>query len=201
MGVVINTNISSISAARALDSTRSDLERAMERLSSGKRINSASDDATGMAVAAKMRGDIRSLDQAVRNANDGISLVNTYDGAAAEVEQILVRIRELAIQSSSDTYASADRTQADQEFDALIAEINRIDDNTKFNTQVVAGATFTFQIGATTADTLAFQSNSIDATTLTVASGLDTAANATATLGQVDIALGKLATARAEAGS
>jgi len=200
-GVVANTNISSISASRILARNRNDLEKAMERLSSGKRINSASDDATGMAVAAKMRGDIRSLDQAVRNANDGISLVNTYDGAAAEVEQMLIRMRELAVQANSDTYAAADRAQADQKFDALVAEINRIDANTKFNTQVTAGATFTFQIGATTADTLAFASNDIDATSLTVASGLDTATNAAATIGQVDVALGKLATARAEAGA
>ena len=88
-GVVANTNVPSISASRILARNRSDLERAMERLSSGKRINSAADDATGMAVSAKMRADIRSMDQAVRNANDGISLINTYDGAAAEIEAVL----------------------------------------------------------------------------------------------------------------
>ncbi len=85
MGVVVNTNVSSLSAARILAKNRDGLEQAMTRLASGKRINSASDDAAGMAVAAKLRADVRSLNQAVRNANDGISLVATYDGAAAEV--------------------------------------------------------------------------------------------------------------------
>ena len=96
MGVVVNTNISSITASRILSENRADLEKAMERLASGKRINSAADDAAGMAVAAKMRADIGSLNQSVRNTNDAISLVNTYDGAAAEIESILIRMRELA---------------------------------------------------------------------------------------------------------
>jgi flagellin len=111
-GIVANTNISSISASRILAGNRADLERAMERLASGKRINSAADDATGLAVAAKMRGDIRSLDQAVRNTNDAISLVNTYDGASAEIEQILVRMRELATQASNGTYENTDLAYA-----------------------------------------------------------------------------------------
>ena len=91
MGVVVNTNIPSISASRILANNRSDLERAMERLSSGKRINSAKDDAAGSAVAAKLRADITSINQAVRNTNDGISLLNTYDGAASELRRSLQR--------------------------------------------------------------------------------------------------------------
>ena len=97
MGVVVNTNISSITASRILSENRADLEKAMERLASGKRINSAADDAAGMAVSAKMRADIRSLNQSVRNVNDAISLVNTYDGAASEIESILIRMREAVI--------------------------------------------------------------------------------------------------------
>ena len=126
MGVVINTNISSITASRILSENRADLEKAMERLASGKRINSANDDAAGMAVAAKMRADIRSLNQAVRNTNDAISLVNTYDGAAAEIESILIRMRELAVQANNGTYEAADRTNADYEYTALKTEIRRI---------------------------------------------------------------------------
>jgi flagellin len=90
MGVVVNTNISSVTASRILSENRADLEKAMERLASGKRINSAADDAAGMAVAAKMRADISSLNQSVRNTNDAISLVNTYDGAAAEIESSFI---------------------------------------------------------------------------------------------------------------
>ena len=157
MGVVVNTNIPSISASRILSNNRSDLEQAMERLSSGKRINSAKDDAAGMAVAAKMRADVRSLNQAVRNTNDAISLVNTYDGAASEIESILIRMRELAVQSKNGTYESADRTNADYEYTALKNEIKRIAQVTTFNRQLVAGSTaavastdvsFSFYVGS-----------------------------------------------------
>ena len=133
MGVVVNTNISSITASRILSENRADLEKSMERLASGKRINSAADDAAGMAVAAKMRADIGSLNQAVRNTNDAISLVNTYDGAAQEIESILIRMRELAVQAKNGTYESADRTNADYEYTALKEEIKRIADVTAFN--------------------------------------------------------------------
>ena len=157
MGVVVNTNIPSISASRILSNNRSDLEQAMERLSSGKRINSAKDDAAGMAVAAKMRADVRSLNQAVRNTNDAISLVNTYDGAASEIESILIRMRELAVQAKNGTYESADRTNADYEYTALKNEIKRIAQVTTFNRQLVAGSTaavastdvsFSFYVGS-----------------------------------------------------
>ena len=157
MGVVVNTNIPSISASRILSNNRSDLEQAMERLSSGKRINSAKDDAAGMAVAAKMRADVRSLNQAVRNTNDAISLVSTYDGAASEIESILIRMRELAVQAKNGTYESADRTNADYEYTALKNEIKRIAQVTTFNRQLVAGSTaavastdvsFSFYVGS-----------------------------------------------------
>jgi len=122
MAVVINTNNSSATASRILSENRRDLEQSMERLASGKRINSASDDAAGMAVAAKMGADIRSLTQAIRNTNDAISLVNTYDGAAAEIENILIRMRELAVQSKTGTYEDADRTNANYEYEPVNAE-------------------------------------------------------------------------------
>ena len=116
MAVVINNNNSSATASRILSENRRDLEQSMERLASGKRINSASDDAAGMAVAAKMGADISSLTQAIRNTNDAISLVNTYDGAAAEIENILIRMRELAVQSKTGTYEDADRINANYEY-------------------------------------------------------------------------------------
>jgi len=133
MGISANTNISSIAAARAVYETRTDLEKAMERLSSGKRINSSSDDAAGQTVVSRMRAQIVSLNQAIRNTGDGLSMMNTYDGAADEIEDILVRIRELATQAQSGTYTSVDRDNASLEVSALVTEINRIASKTQFN--------------------------------------------------------------------
>ena len=202
-GVVANTNVSSLQASRILSRNRQDLERAMERLSSGKRINTAADDATGMAVSAKIRADVRSLDQAVRNANDGISFINTYDGAASEIEGILVRMRELATQSQSGTYTTSDLAHADAEFTQLAAEITRIDSNTQFNRRAYDDAT-TLQIGSTTSDTLPFDGDdlAIHSSALVLDDDrLVTAASASSALVAVDAALAILATARAEAGA
>lgn len=200
-GVVLNTNISSIGASRLLAENRDALSTAMERLSSGKRINSSSDDAAGMAVAAKMRADSRSIDQAVRNANDGLSFVNTYDGAASEVESILVRMRELATQAQTGTYTAADLAHADAEFVELANEMGRIDSNTQFNRIGIKTST-KIQIGSTTSDTLTFQGDGIGSTALGVADDrLTTAASASAALVAVDAGLALLATARAEAGA
>jgi len=206
IGVVANTNVSSISASRILAANRADLEKAMERLSSGKRINSASDDAAGMAVAAKIRADVRSLDQAVRNANDAVSLINTYDGAAAEIENILVRMRELAIQNSNGTYENSDRNQAQLEFSKLQEEIDRIAQNTQFNRKSLAVSTsnsFNFQIGATSADTLAVSLNGLTTTDLGSVSGagISTLSVAQTAIGTIDDALDDLASARSEAGA
>jgi flagellin len=203
MGVVINTNISSISASRILSRNRDEMEQAMERLSSGKRINSSADDATGMAVAAKMRADVRSLDQAVRNANDGLSLINTYDGAATEIETMLVRMRELATQGMSATYTTDDLAHANAEFQQLISEIDRIGTHTKFNRTAVDAA-FTLQIGATTNDYVVFDGNAITTTGLNASLAtqtITTHALASTALGVVDTALSALSTARAEAGA
>ena len=226
MGVVVNTNIPSISASRILSNNRSDLEQAMERLSSGKRINSAKDDAAGMAVAAKMRADIRSLNQAVRNTNDAISLVNTYDGAASEIESILIRMRELAVQAKNGTYESADRTNADYEYTALKSEIARIANVTSFNRQLLANGsasvgasadtTFQFYVGSDvtkTGNTITYSAGGLDLKlveqTGTVsdesASGglrtILTAAAAGSAVAQLDLAITDLAARRAQAGA
>ena len=219
MPVVINTNISSITASRILGNNRSDLETAMERLASGKRINSANDDAAGMAVAAKMRADIRSLNQAVRNTNDAISLVNTYDGGAAEIEQILIRMRELAVQANTGTYAAGDLTNANYEYSALKSEIERIAGVTSFNRRALgqgktsdAGATstsaavFTFFVGsdvARTGNSVSFTGKALDLNKA-VTGGLksiDTAALAGSAVAHLDTALNTLTQNRAEAGA
>lgn len=219
MAVVINSNISSITASRILTGNRSELEQAMERLASGKRINSASDDAAGMAVAAKMRADIRSLNQAVRNTNDAISLVNTYDGAASEIESILIRMRELAVQAKTGTYTDADLTNANYEYDALKTEIVRITATTTFNRQNIAGAsgttggtgsaanTLTFYVGADTARTgnsIVFSGESLNLNMTTSASDLKSITstpNATSAVASVDDALNTLSINRARAGA
>lgn len=211
MGVVVNTNAASIAASRILDRNRQYLQATMERLSSGKRINSAADDAAGMAVAAKLRADVRSLNQAVRNTNDAISLVNTYDGASAEVENILIRMRELAVQSANGTYEDADRALAQEEIDALILEIDRIAENTTFNRQNIADASlnvgvFKFRVGpqSSTDDDVTVTLGSLQATDLDAGVGtadVSTAANASTAVGNIDEALDTLAENRAVAGA
>jgi len=219
VAVVINSNVSSITASRILTGNRAELEKAMERLASGKRINSAADDAAGMAVAAKMRADIRSLNQAVRNTNDAISLVNTYDGAATEVESILIRMRELAVQAKTGTYTDADLTNANYEYDALKTEIVRITATTTFNRLNIAGASgttggtgsaansLTFYVGADTARTgnsIVFSGESLNLNMTVSASDLKTitsTTNATSAVASVDDALITLAVDRARAGA
>ncbi len=133
MAMVINTNMASLNAVRLLDSTSGDQKTAMERLTSGLRINRSADDAAGMAVSEGMTSQIRGTDQAIRNATDGISMVQTLDGAAEEVVSMLQRMRELSVQSLNGTYSSENRIQMDQEVEQLLTEIDRVAVTTKFN--------------------------------------------------------------------
>ena len=133
MSMVIGTNISSISAQRALTESRASMETSMERLASGNRINSAMDDAAGLAIAGRMTSQIDGNNMAIRNANDGISMMQTAEGALDETTDILNRMRELAVQAATATVSGDDRTALDTEFDALKAEITRISDKTLFN--------------------------------------------------------------------
>jgi flagellin len=218
MGVVINTNVPSIQAARALSSTRADLEQAMERLSSGKRINGAKDDAAGMSVVTRMKAQISSLNQAVRNANDGISLVSTFDGAADEIEDILIRMRELATLVQNGTYTESDDSNANLEFRALNSEITRIQQTTKFNGSLDVASTgtqtYSFQVGFNGGDAVSIAFGSLNAstlatvdlgsTTLDLAGGANKAANietASAAVTKLDVALSNLNVHRATAGA
>ncbi|ANC78596.1 flagellin [Fictibacillus phosphorivorans] len=130
----INHNIAALNTYRQLNSANGAQSKSMEKLSSGLRINRAGDDAAGLAISEKMRGQIRGLDMASKNAQDGISLIQTAEGALNEVHSILQRQRELAVQSSSDTNVGADRTALKAEFDQLTTEVKRITDTTQFNT-------------------------------------------------------------------
>ena len=156
MSMVIGTNISSLTAQRNLTNSRNDMEQAMERLSSGNRINSAMDDAAGLSITHKLESKITGLNQGIRNANDGISLLQTAEGALEETSSILNRMKELATQASSGTYSSTDRDSMDLEFQALLSEITRISATTDFNgTQLLQNnSSATFVVGDSGSDTV-----------------------------------------------
>jgi len=149
MGMVINTNTMAINAQRNLNNTSSSLSTSMARLSSGQRITAAKDDAAGLAISEKMKAQIRGLGQAERNANDGISLVQTAEGAMDEISGMLIRMRELAVQSANGTTDSAQKGFLNNEFEQLTSEITRIADSTEFNgTNLLNGAeSVTLQVG------------------------------------------------------
>jgi len=157
MALVINTNNASITAQRHLTSSRAEMEQAMERLSSGKRINSAMDDAAGLTIAHSLDSRVTSLNMAARNANDGISLINLAEGALEEVTTMIIRMRELTVESLNGTYSWNDRVNLQLEMDALADEITRISDNTFFNglSPIGTSATeYTFQVGFASSDTI-----------------------------------------------
>jgi flagellin len=157
MALVVNTNIASLNAQRNLDKSGMLLAKALERLSSGLRVNSAADDAAGLAISDKMFAQIRGTNQGIRNANDGISLSQTTEGALSEYTSALQRMRELAVQSSNATNSSTDRSAIDNEYKALLAEMDRIATQTTFNgNQVLNGTlgTLNFQVGPNVGDTI-----------------------------------------------
>ena len=153
---VINTNVAANITANALTKNERAMSQAMERLSTGQRINSASDDAAGLAISSRMTSQINGLNMAVRNANDAISLVQTVDGALVEVTNMLQRMRELAVQANSESYSATDRDLLEAEFDALQSAIQDISDDTQWNgTALLTGTTFTFSVGANADQTVA----------------------------------------------
>lgn len=157
MGLGINTNLASLSAQRALGTSQMEASSAMERLSTGLRINSASDDAAGLAIASRFTSQINGMNQAIRNGNDGISLIQTAEGALTEATTILQRMRELAIQSANTTNSSSDRTALQAEVSALTTELNRISSTTEFNNVKLLDGTFTnknFQVGTGASDSI-----------------------------------------------
>jgi flagellin len=169
MPLYINTNISSLNAQRQLNNSGMELDKAMERLSSGMRINSASDDAAGLAISNRQTSQIRGLNQAVRNANDGISLIQTAEGALSESTNILQRMRELSVQSANGIYGDADRATLDAEVQQLIEELDRIAGTTSFNGQNILDGSLKkveLQVGAQANQTIGFSIAAVDAKTL-----------------------------------
>ncbi len=159
MALTINTNVSSLNAQRNLSKSQGDLSRSMQRLSSGLRINSAKDDAAGLAISDRMTSQIRGLNQATRNSNDGISLAQTAEGALQETTNILQRMRELAIQSANDTNSASDRASLQAEVNQLQQEMTRIASSTSFNGKNILDGTLNnaqFQVGANANETISF---------------------------------------------
>ena len=177
---VINTNVSSILTQNSLAKNERAMSTAMEQLSTGKRINSASDDAAGLAIASRMTSQIEGLNQAVRNGNDAISLVQTADGALIEVTAMLQRMRTLAVQAASDTNIADDRTALNQEFNMLRTEINRVANNTQWNGENILDKSFASSTGAYSFQVGANSTQAIDLTIGSYATSSTSTTNATA---------------------
>jgi len=207
MSLVINTNIASLNAQRNLGASQSQLNRSLQRLSSGLRVNSAKDDAAGLAISDRMTSQVRGLNQAVRNANDAISMAQTAEGALGEVTNILQRMRELAVQSSNGTNSSDDRTSLNAEVTQLKAEIDRIATNTKFNGKVLLSGAFSatgtvFQVGADAGQTISVTVAGATANKLGVSGvGVDTFSGAQSAIGAVDAAIKTIDTIRGDLGA
>ena len=168
MSMVIGTNVASLTAQRHLASSQNDMATSMERLASGSRINSAMDDAAGLAIRDRMTAQVEGMNQAVRNANDGIAMLQTAEGGLEETTDILLRMRELAVQASSDSYNSDDRASLDLEFEQLKDEIDRIAANTKFNGTAVLSSTgnANFQVGDANGDSISVTWQTMTTSTL-----------------------------------
>ncbi len=212
MALTINTNVASLNAQRNLGKSQGALNKSMQRLSSGLRINSAKDDAAGLGISDRMTSQIRGLNQAVRNANDGISLAQTAEGAMGEITNILQRMRELTVQSANDSNSASDRESLQEEVTSLISEIDRISVTTEFNeTKLLdgSGTTLNFQVGArgTSNDrigislaNLDMQASSLGVDAIEIGSTFD-ATGAGSMLSAIDDAIGSVDSARGELGA
>jgi flagellin len=207
MPAYINTNVASINTVRILDGSQKELTTSMERLSSGKRINHARDDAAGMAISSKMTSQVRGMNQAVRNTNDGISMVQTADGAMEGIADKLQRMRELAVQSTNGIYSTSDRAALDIEFQALDDEIGRVANSAEFNGTTLLSSTKTLTIQVSYADDSTNGKIDVDLTKVT-STGLSinddvitTQDDASTAIGAIDDALSTVNSARATLGA
>jgi flagellin len=209
---VINTNVKSIVAQNAMTVNSRSMSKVMEQLSTGKRINGAADDAAGLAISEKMTAQIRGLNQAVRNANDGISMIQVAEGATVEVTNMLQRMRELAVQGLNDTNALVDTNAIKTEFQQLSKEIERISNNTEWNTKKISdGSTSVavYQVGANSSQTITIAFSDIKALSgmtavveaASAASAGDVADFAGTTLSNLDTAINAIGTYRSTLGA
>lgn len=197
---IINTNVSSLLTQNALAKNERSMAKTMEQLSTGKRINSAQDDAAGLAISSRMTSQIRGLGQAIRNANDAISMIQTYDGAMVEVTNMMQRMRELAVQSASDTNTSTDRDYLNLEFQQLVGEVQRIGGNTQWNGDNVMDGTIgtsgavTYQVGANASQTVGFTFQSIGSTQAVAVAGASSTSVAITLSGSYSVTDGDILT-------
>jgi flagellin len=209
---VINTNVKSLIAQQALTVNNRALSKTMEQLSTGKRINSAADDAAGLSISNKMTAQIRGLNMAVRNANDAISMIQTAEGSLDEVTNMLQRMRELAVQAVNGTNSQADRTSLNAEYEALDAEISRISDKTTWNGLAINGAndgSYSFQVGPAASDIVAVSFEDVDdsggGTLSVIASatnnGISATASATSSITLLDSAISTVDAYRSKLGA
>ncbi|NSL55178.1 flagellin N-terminal helical domain-containing protein [Uliginosibacterium aquaticum] len=212
MAMTINTNVASLNAQRNLSGTQSSLATSLQRLSSGLRINSAKDDAAGLAVAERIQAQVRGFNVAIRNSNDAISLMQVADGGAGQIADNIQRMRELAVQAANGTLNSGDRDNLQVEFSALGKEITRLSEATKFNNIPLlnsASSTFTFQVGAGTTANDQISVSTVDlraSGAILVDSGSisingSTASNALAAITNLDSAINTITTTRAGFGA
>ncbi len=203
MAQVINTNIASLNAQRNLTTSQNSLNTSLQRLSSGLRVNSAKDDAAGLAIGERMNAQVRGMNVAIRNANDGISLTQTAEGALSTVGDMLQRMRELAVQAANGTNGTGDLANLDAEYQALATQITDIGTQTKFNgldiLNAAAGAQ-TFQVGANVGDTLTVTTTAL-ATSIGTIGDITSAANANTEIAALDTALDAINTDRASLGA
>lgn len=210
-GISLQTNVGSLNTQRQINKTGHQMNRAMQRLASGYRINSAQDDAAGLGISERLKAQVRGLAQASRNANDGLSVVQTAEGVMGEISDILIRMRELTVQSASDSVTNTERAYINSEFTELKSEIGRLTASTKFNGQTLLDGSFTskdFQVGfekGTTADMVIQVSiANVNASGLAINSSLalaDTKTNANIAMVSLDTALDSVNSARATLGS
>ena len=209
MALYINTNVASLQAQKNLSGSTMGLQKSFERLSSGYRINSAGDDAAGLAISESLKAQTRSMAVAERNANNGISMVNTAEGGLGEMSDMLIRMRELAVQSSNGDLTTNDRANIDVEYQELVSEIDRVSNTTEFNgTELLSGAAanIDFQVGIGTSadDRITVGFGGVDTTTLGVAATSVTGADATnaqAAITALDTALDTVSSRRASFGA
>ncbi len=199
----IQHNIAALNANRQLSSNNSAISKSLEKLSSGYRINRAGDDAAGLSISEKMRSQITGLDTAQKNAEDGVSLIQTAEGALTEVHSMLNRMVELATQSANGIYEANDRKKIQSEVDALNAEITRIATNTTFNGQtLLADGTQTFQIGPSTADVITVGLSSMDASALGISAiDIKTVSGSTAAIDSLNKAIDTVSEFRSNLGA
>jgi flagellin len=207
MGLSVNTNLFSLNAQRNVATSQATLNSAMQRLSSGNRVNSARDDAAGVAIAERMNIYGRGMNAAIRNANDVISLSATAEGALSKVSESLQRMRELAVQSANGSFSDGDRENLDAEFQQLGAEVTRVLESTRFNGKAILGddaGTLTFQIGASSSDTVDLVTTDMTANAdVTAVTGGDitSAADASTAIDDIDTALDTVSQERANYGA